>query len=209
MQAGGNKMLLPLEGHPLICWAVRAFARIDEIDDLIIVVQAHEAMEIRRLLHPIAPNARFIEGGVTRRDSALAGVRATRNELALIHDGARPFPSAALIHRVIAKAKVTEAAIPVLQITDLLHTLDSSGSTVTQLPPSIPLLARAQTPQGFYRALILQCLENAPAEIRDDATAVLWTGRAVSTVPGESVNVKITKPDDLLLAEAIAAHLEA
>jgi 2-C-methyl-D-erythritol 4-phosphate cytidylyltransferase len=63
---------------------------------------------------------------------------------------------------------------------------------------------RAQTPQGFQRDLILRCLEAAPPEIRDDATAILLTGESVTTVPGERANIKITRPDDLPLAEAIA-----
>ena len=207
MQTGANKILMPIGGQPLICWTVSAFTEITDIEDLVLVVHAGEIEAVKQLIQPIFPNIRFIEGGVTRRDSAIAGVRAALGDIVLIHDGARPFPTRALIHSVLAEAARAKAAIPVLPITDLLHHLEPR-STITTLPSLDIRLGRAQTPQGFHRDLILRCLEAAPPEIRDDASAILMAGKAVATIPGERTNIKITQPEDLPLAEAIAALRE-
>lgn len=208
MQAKTNKILMPIGGRPLICWAVRAFAQIAEIDDLVLVVQGSEMETIKRMIQPITPNAHIVKGGMTRRDSALAGVRAACGDIVLIHDGARPFPTKTLILNVIAKAQQEKAALPILPVTDLLHHLAPAGNSVMTPPCLDSLLVRAQTPQGFHRPLILRCLEDAPPEIRDDASAVLLAGQPVATVPGERSNLKITKPADLPMAEAIAAFRE-
>jgi len=207
MKAGGNKIFLPIGGQPLICWSMLAFTQISAIDDVVLVVHANEIEAVKRLIQPIVPSIRIVEGGMTRRDSAIAGVREARGDIVLIHDGARPFPTKALILSVIAEARREKAAIPVLSITDLLHHLEPGGTITTLISLGTPQ-GRAQTPQGFYRDLILRCLEIAPPEIRDDASAVLLAGKVVSTVPGERTNIKITQPEDLPLAEAIAALLK-
>ena len=145
--------------------------------------------------------------GMSMAANKVAGVRAALGDIVLIHDGARPFPTKTLIHSVLAEAARAKAAIPALPITDLLHHLEPR-STITTLPSLDIRLGRAQTPQGFHRDLILRCLEAAPPEIRDDASAILLAGKAVATVPGERTNIKITQPEDLPLAEAIAALRE-
>lgn len=203
MQAACNKMLLPIRGQLLIWRTVSAFAPIAEIDELVLVVHPDEMEAVRQLVQPLSPHISFVEGGRTRRDSALAGVRAASGDIVLIHDGARPFPTPALIHNVLAATKQEKAAIPVLPITDLLYQLEPNGD-ITLQPNPLSRLTGAQTPQGFDRDLIRHCLEVAPAGIRDDASAVLLTGKRVVTVPGERTNIKITQPSDLPLAEAIA-----
>ena len=208
MQTGANKMLMPICGQPLICHTVRAFTQITEITDYILVVHAEEMDEVKQLTRSISRRIRFIEGGTARRDSALAGIQAAREDIVLIHDGARPFPTQALIRTVLAETEREQAVIPVLPITDLLHYLEP-GHAITALPDSNTQLARAQTPQGFSRELILRCLQDAPSDIRDDASAILLAGKRVVTVPGECTNIKVTHPEDLPLAEAIAAYRES
>jgi 2-C-methyl-D-erythritol 4-phosphate cytidylyltransferase len=205
MGAGQNKVFLPIRGQALICHTVQAFTRIPDIDDLVLVIHADEMETARQLIQPIGIPFRLVEGGKTRRDSALAGVRAAGSDFVLIHDGARPFPSPALIHRVLSAAQQENAVIPVLPITDLLHHV-GAGRRIEELSGfQGHSLVRTQTPQGFRRDLILRCLETAPPEIRDDASALLLAGKSVATVPGERTNIKITYPEDVALAEAIAA----
>lgn len=205
MRSGANKILMPIGGQPLICWTVSAFTEITDIEDLVLVVHAGEIEAVKKMIQPIAPHIRIVEGGTTRRDSAIAGVRAALGDIVLIHDGARPFPTRALIHSVLAEAARAKAAIPVLPITDLLHHVDVTSNITERSETRNHSLARAQTPQGFHRDLILRCLEAAPPGIRDDASAVLLAGKTVATIPGERTNIKITLPEDLPLAEAIAA----
>lgn len=205
MGTGQNKILLPICGQAMIYHTASVFAQVPDIDDLVLVVHADEMELVRQLIQPIGIQFRVVEGGKTRRDSALAGVHAASSDFVLIHDGARPFPSPALIHRVLTATQQENAVIPVLPITDLLHHVGATGHIGELSNFCEHSLAQAQTPQGFQRDLILHCLETAPPEIRDDATAILLAGRSVATVPGERTNIKITRPEDLALAEAIAA----
>ncbi len=208
MRAGQNKVLLSIRGQALIYHTVQVFARLPDIDDLVLVVHVDEMEIIRQLIQQIGPEFNLVEGGKTRRDSALAGVRAASGDFVLIHDGARPFPSPALIHRVLSRAQQASAAIPVLPITDLLHHVGTTGRIEELSDLREGSLVRAQTPQGFRRDLILRCLETVPPEIRDDASALLLASESIATVPGERTNIKITHPEDLALAEAIAASSE-
>lgn len=204
MQSGNNKMFLPMCGQPLICHTMRAFSPISRIDEFLLVAHSSEMDAMEQLLQTLSLRIRFVEGGETRRDSALAGIRAAHGDVVLIHDGARPFPSHALILNVLAKAEQARAAIPILPVTSLLHAFTPSGDLALLSTADSPL-AEAQTPQGFHRDLILRCLQQAPTDVRDDASAVLLVGESVATVPGERVNIKVTHPDDLSLAEAIIA----
>lgn len=206
MQTNENKILLPICGQALICYTVSVFARIPELGDLVLVVHPDEMEIVRQLIQPIADHCRFVEGGETRRDSSLAGVRAATSDIVLIHDGARPFPSSTLIQHVLTVAQYENAVIPVLPIPDLLHRVDQTTSRIMTLSnSSSDSLVRAQTPQGFRRNLILNCLEAAPPEVRDDASAILLSGKSVATVAGEPTNIKVTQLEDLAMAEAIAA----
>jgi 2-C-methyl-D-erythritol 4-phosphate cytidylyltransferase len=204
MRTGGNKIFLPICGQAVLCHTISAFSHHPDIDELVLVVRSDEMERIRQLVQPLAKELRLIQGGETRRDSALAGVRAATKDLVLIHDGARPFPSSVLIARVVAAARRDGAAIPVLPVTDLLHKINPAGDIQPVSDLHHHALARAQTPQGFRRELILRCLDAAPPGIRDDATALLLASERVTTIPGESCNIKLTHPTDVQLAEAIA-----
>lgn len=206
MLSNENKILLQVCGQALICHTVRAFAQVPEIDELVVVVRHDEMDIVRNLLQPISGHCRFVEGGRMRRDSSLIGVQTATGEFVLIHDGARPFPSVKLIQDVLSAAQRENAAVPILPIPDLVHRVNDRTELVEE-PPTVRdhSLARAQTPQGFRRSLILRYLKAATPEIRDDATAVLLAGESVATIPGEPTNIKITRPKDLALAEAIAA----
>jgi len=205
MQTERNKILLPVLGQALICHAVSAFVQVPELVELILVTHSDEVETVRQWVHPIAPDCVFVVGGATRRDSSLAGVRAATGDFVLIHDGARPFPSPSLIRSVVAATQRWSAVVPVVPSTDLLYRVSAAGCIKQASDLKEEPLVRAQTPQGFRRDLILHCLEAAPQQIRDDATAVLLAGESVLTVPGDPANIKITHTADLALAEAIAA----
>ncbi len=206
MDAGRNKIFLPLLGVPLLQHTVRAFLGVPGVEEFVVVLGRDDMDEGRRLVKAVAPNCRCVQGGDMRRDSSLAGVCAASEEIVLIHDAARPFPSRDLIRAVLSAAEDVGAAVPTLAIPDLLHRVDAESGRVTEASvPGMENIARAQTPQGFRRDLILRCLEAAPRDIRDDATAVARAGHPVAAVPGDATNLKITRPADMLLAASIAA----
>jgi 2-C-methyl-D-erythritol 4-phosphate cytidylyltransferase len=209
MQAGKNKVLLPIRGEPMIGYCLRTLAGIPEVSELILVCRAADMTALRATAAAIAREVLFVEGGMMRRDSALAGARAASGDMVLIHDGARPFASASLIRQIVNAAQRAGAAVPVDPIPDLLYRTHPAGWIDAISDLGEQSLVRAQTPQGFRRELILRSLELAPTTIRDDATAVLLTGHPVATVPGEPCNIKVTRPGDVALAEAIAASRES
>lgn len=208
MNAGRNKVFLPVLGVPLIQHTVRAFLEIPGIDEFVVVLGRDDMGEGRRWVQAVLPRFRLVEGGDVRRDSSLAGVRAATGDVVLIHDAARPFPSRDLITAVLASAHEVGAAVPTLAMTDLLHRVDPASNRIADASvPGMSNVVRAQTPQGFRRNLILHCLEASPRDLRDDATAVHRAGYPVAAVCGEPANLKVTRPTDMILATAIAASI--
>jgi len=202
-----NKAYLPIRGIPLIVYTLRSFSRSKRIDEIILVIRAGEEGEAEALRSEVGSLFLTVHGGKERRDSALAGVEASSGDIVLIHDGARPFVSAQLIERVIDGAIAHGACIPVIHSPDTLRSLNDDD-TVSSEPIKRTRIVRVQTPQGFRTDLIRGALAESRPEIPDDAEAILSMGGRVFTVPGEETNLKVTRPADLEIAEAIASSLD-
>ena len=145
-------------------------------------------------------------GGKTRTESALAGVMALKQDcrLTAIHDGARPLVSGQLIEACIRKAGVQFAAIPVVKSTDTLRGVDEKG-TLTEVFDREHVV-RVQTPQVFLTEIVKAALTDAVTRgltFTDDATAVERLGMTVRAVEGEEENLKLTTPQDLVIAQGI------
>lgn len=185
------------------------------------VLLAHSAItEVRAVIHPedgeayaaavsglrLAPP---LWGGPTRQDSvrlALEALAADPPDAVLIHDGARPLLSAALLDRVLAEVARGHAAIPALPVTDTLkRALDQTAIA----GPSRDGLWRAQTPQAFpYAPLLAAHRAQAGGSATDDAAIAETAGLAVHLVQGEEENIKVTNADDIRRAERLLlAHL--
>jgi len=204
MGLGENKAYARVGGVPLLYLALRPFLACSRIDDIVVVVGPGEAGRARALLPPGSKTVRVVPGGEVRRDSAVAGVEASSGDIVLIHDGARPFASVSLIARVIDGAVAHGACVPVLPVVDTLRAIGADGFLRADTLDRAGLV-RMQTPQGFRRELIRQALSASSSDISDDAAALLALGHPVATTAGESTNLKITSPADLVLAEAIAS----
>ena len=145
-----------------------------------------------------------IEGGATRQESVRLGLEAlaaTPPDRVLVHDAARPLVSQALVARVIAALDTAAAVLPVVPVVDTQKRLDADGNVMAEV--SRDALARAQTPQGFRYAPLLDAhRRHAGVACTDDAGVVALDGIAVATVPGEEKNFKVTTEADLARAEA-------
>jgi len=203
MRSEMRKAFLVLAGRPLFVHAVEAFARVPRIAEIIVVLHPDDLDEARSAVARPGRDVRFVAGGATRRASSLAGIRAATGDTVLIHDGCRPFVTADLIDRVLDGVERHGAVIPILSPTETLYRRDVDGHRLSQTVDRASI-ARAQTPQGFRRSLILHCLEAADPAVTDDASAVLAVGEPVFTVDGEAANLKVTHPEDLRWAEAFA-----
>jgi 2-C-methyl-D-erythritol 4-phosphate cytidylyltransferase len=152
-----------------------------------------------------------VPGGTHRGDSVRAGLTALNTECAvvLVHDGARPFVERSVIDRVIECARQGEGAVPAVPLSDTLkEAAEDDPTRIVRTRPRARLW-RAQTPQGFPRAV----LEDAHAHAvrighraTDDAALVEAIGVTVRLVPDSSRNIKVTTPEDLALAEMLATE---
>lgn len=202
-----NKSFVELLGKPLLLWSVEAFLEAGVVQELVVVSRPGEAEAVERVLSGVGLPWRTVEGGARRQDSSLAGIRAAREEIVLVHDAARPLVSPELIRAVFRAAVEHGAAVPVVPVRDTLRYVDRGfllGKTVEREG-----LHAVQTPQGFRRDLVLPALEEADrrgVSLTDDATAVIHAGAEVAAVPGDPRNLKVTYPGDL---ELLAALLSA
>jgi 2-C-methyl-D-erythritol 4-phosphate cytidylyltransferase len=205
-----NKVFLPVHGIPILSRAASALVRVQGVDELIVVAHPDELGSVAAILPPFDVPVRVVAGGAERRDSALAGVAAASGEYVLIHDAARPFPSPALIERVIAGARRCGACIPAIPEVDTLRRVNASGLAQAGIVDREGLV-RVQTPQGFLTKLVLAALrrQGPSTSLTDDAAAVLAEGHSVAVVEGDVWNIKITTLADLELAGRMSDPVEA
>ena len=210
--AGGPKQYRSIGGQPVIFRAMEPFCNHPQISTVQSVVNPDDANvfdEAVRGLQYAPP----VKGGATRQASVHAGLEAlaaTKPDIVLIHDAARPFVSAALISRAIDAASTTGAAIPAIPVADTIKLVDGSGRV--EATPERARLRIAQTPQSFRFETILEAHRRAMREGRDDFTddAALaeWAGLTVATFEGDPANMKLTTPEDFVREEArLAAGL--
>jgi len=201
---GTDKMGAPLAGRPLLAWTLEAIAGSSAVRHIVVVaaperVAGLAAADWMRDLH-----ARVVPGGARRQESVAAGVAEVDAEVVLVHDGARPLVSSALVDRVAVAARTFGAAIPVRPIAETVKRVEDGfvGGTVPRAG-----LVTAQTPQGVRRELLLEVLAARPAsgadEYTDEAALLEAAGIPVAIVEGEADNLKITEAGDLARAEAI------
>ncbi|HEY2071918.1 MAG TPA: bifunctional 2-C-methyl-D-erythritol 4-phosphate cytidylyltransferase/2-C-methyl-D-erythritol 2,4-cyclodiphosphate synthase [Rhizomicrobium sp.] len=199
-RAGGAlpKQYRPLAGRPILRRSAEAFA--GHLVQVVIGADQDAAYEATMAGFDALPP---VTGGATRQESVRKGLEALaahRPDLVLIHDAARPLVSRALTGRVIAALEEADAAIPLLPVADTLKT--RIGHTWTTV--SRDGLLRAQTPQGFrFDAILKAHREHAAHDVTDDMALAEVAGLKIAAVPGEESNMKITTPEDFVLAERL------
>lgn len=214
---GGSirKQYRPLAGRPILTRTLRAVAACPEFAEIVLVVPAEDFEMCREtVLAPMEPavSVRLAAGGAERQMSAANGLDALSEgiEFVAVHDGVRPFVRPEEFAAVLDAAEAEGAALLAVPAADTLKRADPEGRVLATLDRSDVWLAL--TPQAFRREL----LREAHAAARrdgvlgtDDAALVERLGFPVRLVPGDRRNLKITTPDDLILAEAIFAASSA
>jgi 2-C-methyl-D-erythritol 4-phosphate cytidylyltransferase/2-C-methyl-D-erythritol 2,4-cyclodiphosphate synthase len=205
---GGDlpKQYLPLGGATVLRHAVNAFAAHPRIAGVLVAIRPEDRALFDRAvagLSVLSP----VPGGAERQDSVRLGLEALavhKPERVLIHDGARPFPDAALISRVIEGLDEAPAAIPALPLGDTIKRVEDGRirGTIDRSQ-----LWRAQTPQGFhFDAILAAHRQMAGHVLTDDAAVAEAAGIAPLIVAGSEENLKVTTAEDLAAAER---HLAA
>lgn len=209
MNAGKNKQFIELEQVPIIIHTLKVFEEHSMCSGIILAINEQERGDFQKLQddYQITKIKYMVSGGFERQFSVFNGLQAVENgELVLVHDGARPFISHKSIEDLLHKAKVTGAATLAVPVKDTIKRVEN-GLVIETVERSS--LWSIQTPQAFHRSLVTDAHQQAKNENylgTDDASLVERTGKPVSIVLGDYTNIKITTPEDLLIAKAILAR---
>jgi len=200
---GVDKVFALLGGKPALARVLDAFENCDSIDQIVVVVSSKNLERCRQLIteERWSKPIEVCVGGRRRQDSVAAGLSQLNNcQWVVIHDSARPLVTADLIERGLEAAEETGAAVAAIPVSDTIK-VAGSDRIVHQTPPRQNLWA-VQTPQVFRFGIIAEAYERAKGEVTDDASLVEQLGYKVKLYMGSYDNIKITTPDDLLIAEA-------
>jgi 2-C-methyl-D-erythritol 4-phosphate cytidylyltransferase len=203
---GGPKALRLLAGEPLLVHAVREVASAPSVGCVVVAAPPDEVGFVEDLLSPVAEVV-VVAGGAIRQESVALALAAVpdRFEIILVHDAARALAPGTLVESVAAAVRAgRDAVIPVLPVVDTIKEVAATGTVVGTVDRSV--LRAVQTPQGFRRATLAAAHASAADEHTDDAGMVEKLGVRVHTVPGDELAFKITRPMDLVVAEALLSR---
>lgn len=208
---GAPKALRTLAGQPILLHAVRNLATARGLDLIVVAVPEESCEEARALLQGIDIPITIVSGGETRQDSVARALLALPSEVdvVLVHDAARPLVPSEVVDRVVGAVRAgAQAVIPTLGVVDTVKEVDGDGVVRATLDRA--RLQAVQTPQGFARDVLQRAhAASDGGDATDDAGMVERMGVIVQTVPGHEEAFKITRPLDLVLAEAILARRRA
>lgn len=203
MGPGGPKALRLLAGEPLLAHAIRRVAAAAGVRMIVVAAPAAEVEAVRALLAPIA-DVLVVAGGAERQESVSRALSAVPGEvgIVLVHDAARALTPPHLIESVAAAVRGgLPAVIPVLPVIDTIKEVGPGEIVHGTVDRSV--LRSVQTPQGFRHDVLAAAHAAATDPLTDDAGLVEKAGVPVTCVPGSELALKITRPLDLVLAEAL------
>ncbi|MDR3590114.1 MAG: 2-C-methyl-D-erythritol 4-phosphate cytidylyltransferase [Negativicutes bacterium] len=208
METGINKVFVPLLGRPILLHSVEALAACPEVDDLIVVVAPGEEAQAEELLTGarLSKGWKVVPGGSQRQYSIANALRTVPEAcgIILIHDGARPLIDQTAVGLAVAAARDCGAAGVAVPVKDTIKTVDPAGFIAAT--PERSTLWAIQTPQVFEAGLLRRAYAEAARDdflATDDAALVERLGVRVKIVQGSYRNLKITTPEDLVVAEAL------
>lgn len=211
---GENKLLLELLGIPVLARTLLAFDDCREVDEIILVCREEDMGDYLALSedYSIQKLKTIAVGGSTRQQSVFAGIRAASEDAAYycIHDGARPLISRQVIEQVLDDARREGAATAAVKAKDTIKVGEPGG--FISATPDRDTLYLTQTPQIFEAELYRQAMEAALAagkDYTDDCQLVEAIGRKVFLSQGDYANIKLTTPEDRVIAEALLLDGEA
>ena len=215
MQAGMNKVFMDLSGMPILVRTLLKFSACEAVDQLVVVVAPAEVEFVEGVLKRLEGLKDYIvvAGGSERQYSVWNGIKAIENanhdDIILVHDAARPLVSNQVILDTIKIAWEKGGAIAAVPAKNTIKLCNASHQVVET--PDRSKLWEVQTPQGFRRDILIQANELAEKDGflgTDDASLVERTGHLVYIVESDYRNIKITTPEDIVIARAFLAEEE-
>ncbi len=203
---GDRKLLLEVGGRPLVLWTLEPFLRFPEVCERVLVVHHQDREHCEELVKGMDGIVVVVTGGKERQDSVYEGLKALKDQVdvILVHDAARPFVTLDVIRSVAGKAgRENVGAIAALPARDTIKRV-VNGKVVKTLRRK--LIWSVQTPQAFPSGMLFRAYELAMKDgyySTDDSALCERLGYPVEIVMGNPLNIKITSPEDLILAEMI------
>jgi 2-C-methyl-D-erythritol 4-phosphate cytidylyltransferase len=208
MGPGVDKLFLEVKGRPVIAHTWRRFDQSVCIDEVILVVRdgMQSAFEELAAQQSLTKPFRLVVGGAERQDSVWNGLEAisAKAEVVAIQDGARPCTHSAVIEATVKAARETGAAVAAQAVTDTIKE-SRDGKWIERTVDRSRLWA-VQTPQAFHADVIRRALDEVRRRglaVTDDTTACEMIGQKVELVVTAYPNPKVTRPEDLLIIEAL------
>ena len=209
MRSAISKQFIDIKGKPIIYYTLKKFSENKKIDNIIVVLPEDEVKYFKENIlkkYELRIN-KIVIGGKERQDSVYNALKSLKNsstDFVLIHDGARPFISERIINEGIKFAEIYGAAAPGVMPKDTIKVKNEKNFSVDT--PNRANLVSIQTPQVFKFDEILECHEKIRYNgkmVTDDTMVVEKYGYSVYIYDGEYTNIKVTTPEDLILAERL------
>jgi 2-C-methyl-D-erythritol 4-phosphate cytidylyltransferase len=192
------KQFLEINGKPVIAHTIERFHAALSVDSIVLVLAADHTLDTSAF----SKVAKIVGGGSTRAESVRNGLAVIDADIVAVHDGARPLVTVDEIERTIAAARETGAACLVAPVTDTIKSIRG-----TEIADTLDRnkMRRALTPQAFKTEVLRKAFENVDLNesVTDDCYLIEKFGHPITIVEGSARNIKITHPEDLILAEAL------
>ncbi|NLY09936.1 MAG: 2-C-methyl-D-erythritol 4-phosphate cytidylyltransferase [Tissierellia bacterium] len=210
-----NKQFLKIDHKPILAHTLEKFDECKYIDEIIVVAKTEEVDYVRREIinrYAIRKAHRIVKGGKERQDSILNGLMRVdpRANIVLTHDGARPFIKVKTIEKAIESLETMGDLIVAVPEKDTIKVVNDDNSV--HHTPKRSTLWKAQTPQVFFADHLREAYRKASEECyygTDDAFLVEMAGYPVKVIMGQYDNIKITTPEDLVIAETLSRDRES
>lgn len=202
---GTNKPFITLGDKPLLIWAVEALQNMPDICEIIPVIKEADAELCWRLFdeYSITKVKHIAPGGRERQDSVFQGLKSIddRRSVVMVHDGVRPFIDNPVVQNALEQLSDCDGVIAGVPLKD---TIKEVREGIVGNTPKRELLWAVQTPQVFHYQGLFDAYEKAMADsfyTTDDSALVERNGGTVKVIMGSYMNIKVTTPEDLLIAE--------
>ena len=215
LRMGSNvpKQFLLLDGKPILHHTLSVLDQCSVVDEIILVVSEKEIGKAKRQIQESHPKiSKIVMGGEERQDSVGNGLQSldSESDIVVVHDGVRPFVTPDIIRETVEAARDFGAAITAIPVSDTIKKVDEEG--LVERTVDRGGLWRVQTPQTFQVGLLKEAFAKARADKfigTDESSLIEHLGREVKVIPGSEFNIKITRSEDLILGEKIAALVKA
>ena len=218
---GGDlpKQFMMLDGKPIILHTIEQFLSLPSVNVILILPKAYrEYWKEYCFGNGIAFGHTLVSGGITRFHSVKNAMKyIPKGAVVAVHDGVRPFVTREFLERMFLLGEELGAVVPVIKPIDSMRLIGEEQASMTNIegvqmagePIEREKYVFVQTPQVFHSNILLEAYEQAfTPSFTDDASVVERVGGRIFTTVGSRINIKVTQPEDMLLAEAILSHIQ-